>query len=66
MAIADAGHSLTQVSHPVHLLLSTMATNSFTPSYMLGKREKKGFDWNRKTGADFDAIYAENEIFYQK
>jgi hypothetical protein len=37
-AIADAGHSSTQVSHPVHLLVSTIATNFFTPSYMLNKR----------------------------
>ena|GEM_PF-2352645 len=65
MAIADAGHSLTQVSHPVHLLLSTMATNSFTPSYMLGKREKKGFDWYRKRLTHFCEIYAENEKFCQ-
>jgi len=44
MAIADAGHSPMQVSHPVHLLLSIKATNSFTPSYMFHKRQKKGFD----------------------
>ena len=37
-AIADAGHSSTQVSHPVHLLESMIATNFFTPSYMLNKR----------------------------
>jgi vacuolar-type H+-ATPase subunit I/STV1 len=44
MAIADAGHSLTQVSHPVHFLRSTTATNSVTPSYMFYKRQKIGFD----------------------
>ena len=38
MAIADAGHSFTHVSHPVHLLVLTIATNSFTPSYTLGER----------------------------
>jgi hypothetical protein len=43
MAIADAGHSLTQVSHPVHLSLSMTATNSFTPTYMFQGKEKKGF-----------------------
>lgn len=43
MAIADAGHSLTQVSHPVHFSLSTTATNSFTPTYMFRRKEKKGF-----------------------
>jgi len=42
MAIADAGHSLTQVSHPVHLSLSTIATNSFTPFYMFLLLVKKG------------------------
>jgi hypothetical protein len=41
-AIADAGHSLTQVSHPVHLLSSMTATNSFTPSYMFLLLVKKG------------------------
>jgi hypothetical protein len=30
--IADAGHSLTQVSHPVHFVVSTTATKTFTPS----------------------------------
>jgi hypothetical protein len=43
MAMADAGHSLTQVSHPVHFVLSTMATNSFTPGICLKGKQKKGF-----------------------
>jgi hypothetical protein len=43
MAIAEAGHSLTQVSHPVHFSLSTTATNLFTPTYMFLGKEKKGF-----------------------
>jgi hypothetical protein len=38
MDIADAGHSFTHVSHPEHLLMSTIATNAFTSSYMLNKR----------------------------
>lgn len=42
IAMADAGHSLTHVSHPVHLVLSTTATNSFTPRY-IGEKTKKGF-----------------------
>src|SRR5512138_3177746 len=42
-AIADAGHSFTHVSHPVHFSLSTTATNSFTPSYMFSGKTKKGF-----------------------
>ena len=46
--IADVGHSFTQVSHPVHLLASTIATNIFTPSYMLTKRQKIGFDFTIK------------------
>jgi hypothetical protein len=54
MAIAEAGHSLTQVSHPVHLLVSIIATNSFTPMYIFYKRQKKGFypcmPEGRKTG----------------
>jgi hypothetical protein len=41
MAIADAGHSLTQVSHPVHLSLSTIATNSFTPRICFGEDKKR-------------------------
>ena len=43
MEIADAGHSLTQVSHPVHFSGSTTATNSFTPVIMFRGRQKKGF-----------------------
>jgi hypothetical protein len=38
MDIADAGHSFTHVSHPEHLLMSTIATNAFTSFYMLNKR----------------------------
>ena len=40
IAIADAGHSLTQVSHPVHLSVLTTATNSFTP-YTYWPKDKK-------------------------
>jgi len=29
MEIADAGHSFTQVSHPVHFVVSTTATKEF-------------------------------------
>jgi hypothetical protein len=35
IAIADAGHSPTQVSHPVHLFLSITATTIFTPRQLL-------------------------------
>jgi len=52
MAIAEAGHSLTHVSHPVHFSLSTTATNLFTPTYMFLGKEKKGFY--------FDPLSSEN------
>jgi len=47
MAIADAGHSLTHVSQPVHFVVSTTATKQFTPSLLCGQRQKIGFDLYR-------------------
>jgi hypothetical protein len=42
--IADAGHSFTHVSQPVHFSLSMTATKMVTPAYMFHKIQKKGFD----------------------
>ena len=49
MAIADAGHSLTQVSHPVHLSLSTTATNSFTPRLWLPRGRHRHRSGSQRT-----------------
>ncbi len=64
IAIADAGHSFTHVSHPEHLLMSTIATNAFTSFYMFKQKIKNRFRFYHSDKKQLTRI--PKNIFYLK